>query len=85
MRLQEAFQQGILKVRLPVWNRYAYIEILPLGNGYMGPWVKLWDVFTPGEMLPAFQADCDEFEAWVQPEDFRPEVYQPREEKEAGR
>lgn len=82
MTLGEAFQQGILKVRLPVWNKFAYVEIIKTNDGYMAPIVKLWDVGCPGQELVAAFADCPDFVAWQQPvDDWRPEVYKTLEEQ----
>ena len=44
MTLKEAMEKGLTKIRLPVWNPHAYLELYKLPSGHYGPWVTLKDV-----------------------------------------
>ena len=44
MNLSEATKSGISRLRRPMWaNKNAYIKIDLLEDGFMGPWMHLYD------------------------------------------
>ncbi len=44
MNLKEVQEKGLLKIRLPKWNKFAYIRLTKLPDGIYGPWAELIDV-----------------------------------------
>ena len=65
MTIKEAIEKKISKLRLPIWNEFAYIELNLLDNGFCGPWVKLHDVSGDTQILVSALNDEDRFEAYV--------------------
>lgn len=43
MKLAELVKQGINKVRLPFWDKDAYLQLHITNNGKCGPWAKIYD------------------------------------------
>ncbi|HEY4388542.1 MAG TPA: hypothetical protein VGN34_29170 [Ktedonobacteraceae bacterium] len=62
--IHQLFEQGIRKIRLPIWNKFAYIELLEAEPGVCAPWCKLYDIGCPGRELPLSQIQSDEYEKW---------------------
>ena len=54
MRLSEAAQKGIARVRRPMWSNHAYVK-LTVAGGMLGPWMSLYERSTQeaiGEPTP---------------------------------
>jgi hypothetical protein len=62
--IHQLFEQGVRKIRLPIWNKFAYIELLEAEPGVRAPWCKLYDIGCPGKDLPTCTVHSDEYEAW---------------------
>ena len=79
MRIHQLFEQGVRKIRLPVWNKFAYIELLEPQPGRLAPFGKLYDIGCPGKDIPLWQEKSSEFEAYKPitdlPEDYVQAVY----------
>jgi hypothetical protein len=60
--MTELISQGVMKMRLPMWNEHAYAVPRP-----EGPWADLYDVLHGvggGEPVPVLIAMCDEDPRW---------------------
>jgi hypothetical protein len=62
MTIQEAIQQNCRRIKLPVWNLMAYIELPILPNG-IGPVAKLHDI-NGDTMIGMWNLDGDEWEPY---------------------
>lgn len=73
MTLSEAIKTGTLRLTQSAWNKYAHIELHPVGDHGFGPWVKLRDVAgRPGggeQQVSVFGIEQDGWEAWTPPDD----------------
>ncbi len=65
MRIHQLFAQGVRKVRLPEWNKFAYIELIEL-SGQLTPWGKLWDTGCAGRDALLIEEKADTFEEWTE-------------------
>jgi len=65
MNMRQLFEQGIRKIRLPVWNKFAYLELIEPIPGQLAPFGKLWDIGCAGRDVPLWQAESDEYEEWT--------------------
>lgn len=63
MTIQEAIQQNIRLIRLPVWNSAAYIELPIFGEGKIGAAATLHDV-TGESFIGMWNLDGDEWEPY---------------------
>ncbi len=74
MTISQLYAQGVRKVRLPEWNKFAYIELVEPSPGVLAPWGKLWDIGCPGrdiggadrDILTVGGGDDDRFEEWTE-------------------
>ncbi len=66
MKIRQLFEQGIRKVRLLEWNKFAYIELAELQPGVLAPWGKLWDIGCAGRDVLLVQETADTFEEWTE-------------------
>ena len=66
MNINQLFDQGVRKIRLPVWNKFAYLELIEPRLGQLAPFGKLWDIGCPGHDFPLWQAGNDEYEEWTE-------------------
>jgi hypothetical protein len=54
---------GHRRMRLPRWNKHAYLEVPAIGR-----WAELFDVnagLVSGLPMPMLIADCDRHDNWV--------------------
>ncbi len=65
MTIPQLFAQGVRKVRLPEWNKFAYIELIEL-SGQLTPWGKLWDIGCAGRDVLLIEEKADTFEEWTE-------------------
>ncbi len=63
MNMHQLFAQGVRKIRLPVWNKFAYIELQEV-QGKLTPFGKLYDIGCPGKDWPLWQAESEDYEEW---------------------
>lgn len=79
MKLKEALDKGIVKVKLPGWNEWAYLEISGVPSS-LSPWATLYDVGCNGRQLLLFEfAGLEIFEEWKPPKDYetrKDEIYE---------
>jgi hypothetical protein len=60
--MSELIAQGVIRMRLPMWNSYAYAEPNPTG-----PWAKLYDVgagIGDGEPMSVLIGMCNQDDRW---------------------
>lgn len=73
MTLQEASEAGISRLRRPMWvNPSAYIKIDLLGNGMLGPWMRLYDRETQSaigeptpQVAPLFRDSVSDYQEYI--------------------
>lgn len=52
MKVKEALEQRIPRIRLSVWaNPHAYLRLPLLADGKIGPWAELYDEGTQRDVL----------------------------------
>ena len=74
----EWFNDGILKLRQPRWNEWAYIEIFKADDGHILPWAKMYDVGCNGDSLGLWLFHNELFDPWFPPSDYeerKEEIY----------
>ena len=77
MYLRELLEAGVRKVRLPEWNRFAYMSIGEASGG-LAAWATVYDVGCPGKEVYAWQfGGEDRWEEWQRPDDYSEDVYRP--------
>jgi len=72
MKIEEAREKGIAKLRLPKWNEWAYIDI-------SGAWILLFDIGANGMPIPESELTEDTWEEWKEPSDYKeraPKIYE---------
>ncbi len=65
MTIEQLFEQGARKIRLPEWNEFAYLEITDI-QGELAPWGKLWDIGCAGRDVLLLEAQDSRYEAWTE-------------------
>ncbi len=81
----EWFKEGVTRLRLPIWNEWAYVEIKIMRHNldsipFLAPWAYLYDIRMNGEaiLVADLVASGDLYEKWEKPNDYekrKAEIY----------